>query len=287
MTDDVKTKEIQGVEIPALGLGTWQLEGADCEEAVADALEIGYRHIDTAQMYENEEAVGRGLAGSGVPRDEIWLTTKVWMENAGYDDVLRSTAASLERLAVDSVDLLLLHWPNDQVPLSDTLSAMRRLQEEGAADHLGVSNFPPHLLDDALDEAEIFCNQVEYHPYLAQAPLLALCEEWDLALTAYSPLARGRVTDDDTLKAIAEAHGKTPVQVTLRWHLQQEPVLVIPKAASAEHRRGNFDVFDFELTADEMERIHSLARGQRLVDPDFAPAWDGGPATRQPAGSAG
>ena len=274
MSDGVKTKEVQGIEVPALGLGTWELEGEACVEAVADALEIGYRHIDTAQMYGNEDEVGRGLARSGVAREEIWLTTKIWMEDAGYDDVLRTTGESLERLGVGHVDLLLLHWPNPKVPLSETLSAMRRLQDEGAARHLGVSNFPPDLLDEALDEAEIFCNQVEYHPYLAQDEVLELCHEWDLLLTAYAPIARGRVSDAPVLCSIAEAHGKTPVQVTLRWLLQQEGVAAIPKAATPEHRRANLDLFDFELSDDEMDEIHGLARGERIVDPDFAPHWE-------------
>jgi 2,5-diketo-D-gluconate reductase B len=273
MSDSVKTKEVQGVEVPTLGLGTWRLDGDDCVEAVAHALEIGYRHVDTAQMYGNEEAVGRGIARSGVPRDEIWLTTKVWMENAAFDDVLRSTEASLRRLDVEHVDLLLLHWPNESVPLSETLSAMRRIQDDGAARHLGVSNFPPDLLDEALDEAEILCNQVEYHPFLSQDHVLEICHEWDLLLTAYSPLARGRVSDDPTLRSIAEAHGRTPAQVTLRWLVQQDQVAAIPKAATPEHRRANLEVFDFELTGDEMEAIHGLSRGERIVDPEFAPDW--------------
>lgn len=278
MSDDVRTKEIQGVAVPALGLGTWELRAEECVEAVVDALEIGYRHLDTAQAYENEEAVGRGLARSGVPREEVWLTTKVWMGDLGFDDVIRTTELSLRRLDVDYVDLLLIHWPNEDVSLSETLSAMRRLQEDGAVRHLGVSNFPPDLLDDALDEAEILCNQVEYHPFLAQDHVLEICHEWDLLLTAYSPIARGRVTEDETLQAIAQAHGKTPAQVSLRWLLQQAQVATIPKAASPEHRRANFDVFDFRLSSDEMDRIHGLARGERILDPEFAPDWE-------PAGS--
>lgn len=274
MSDSVKTKDVQGVDVPALGLGTWELQGEECVEAVADALELGYRHIDTAQAYENEAEVGRGLARSGVARDEVWLTTKVWMDDAGHDDVLRTTGLSLERLDVEYVDLLLLHWPNPKVPLSETLSAMCLLQEEGRVRHLGVSNFPPELLDEALDEAEIFCNQVEYHPYLAQDEVLGICREWDLLLTAYSPLARGRVMKDEALRAIAADHGKSAAQVALRWLLQQEQVATVPKAASPEHRRSNLEVFDFELSAEEMERIHALARGERIVDPDFAPEWE-------------
>lgn len=274
MTDSLRTKEIQGVAVPALGLGTWELEGRACAEAVRDALEIGYRHVDTAQAYGNEEQVGRGIRDAAVPREELWLTTKLWLENLGYEDVFRTVRKSLKRLRTEYVDLLLIHWPSDEVTVAESLRAMRRLQEDGAVRHLGVSNFPPGLLDEALDEAEILCEQVEYHPFLSQDDLLEVCREWDLLLTAYSPLARGKVLEDPTLQGIAEAHGKDPAQVAIRWLLQQEPVAAIPKAASPAHRRSNFDVFDFELSADEMERIHGLARGDRLIDPSFAPRWE-------------
>jgi 2,5-diketo-D-gluconate reductase B len=273
--EDVRTKEIQGTEVPALGLGTWMLEGRECREAVRDALEIGYRHLDTAQAYGNEEEVGRGLADSGVPRDEVWLTTKLWLENLDHDKAIESARGSLRRLGTDYVDLLLIHWPpTSDLPIAEPLRAMRRLQGDGLVRHIGVSNFPPSLLDQALDEAEIFCEQVEYHPFLAQDPLLQACEEWDLLLTAYSPLARGEVLEDETLREIGRRHGKGPAQVTLRWLLQQEQVAAVPKAASAEHRRSNFEVFDFELSLDEMEAIHGLARGERIVDPEFAPRWE-------------
>lgn len=273
--EDVRTKEIQGTEVPALGLGTWMLEGRACREAVRDALEIGYRHVDTAQAYGNEDEVGRGLADSGVPRDEVWLTTKVWLENLDHDRTLESTRASLRRLGTDHVDLLLIHWPpTGGVPIAEPLRALRRLQEDGRVRHIGVSNFTPTLLDEALDEAEIFCNQVEYHPFLAQDDLLRTCQEWDLLLTAYSPLARGRVLDDPVLREIGDRRGKSPAQVTLRWLLQQEQVVAVPKAASAEHRRANLEVFDFQLSLDEMEAIHGLARGERIIDPEFAPDWE-------------
>jgi 2,5-diketo-D-gluconate reductase B len=273
--EDVRTKEIQGTEVPALGLGTWMLEGRECREAVRDALEIGYRHLDTAQAYGNEEEVGRGLADSGVPRDDVWLTTKLWLENLDHDKALESARGSLRRLGTEYVDLLLIHWPpTSDLPIAEPLRAMRRLQGDGLVRHIGVSNFPPSLLDEALDEAEIFCEQVEYHPFLAQDPLLQACEEWDLLLTAYSPLARGEVLEDETLREIGRRHGKGPAQVTLRWLLQQEQVAAVPKAASAEHRRSNFEVFDFELSLDEMEAIHGLARGERIVDPEFAPRWE-------------
>ena len=273
--EDVHTKEIQGAEVPALGLGTWMLEGRACRESVRDALEVGYRHLDTAQAYGNEEEVGRGLADSGVPRDEVWLTTKLWLENLDHDRAIESARASLRRLGTEYVDLLLIHWPPEGgLSVAEPLRAMRRLQADGLVRHIGVSNFPPSLLDEALDEAEIFCEQVEYHPFLGQDDILQACEEWDLLLTAYSPLARGAVLTDGTLREIGGRHGKSPAQVTLRWLLQQEQVAAVPKAASAEHRRGNFDVFDFELSLDEMEAIHALARGQRLIDPEFAPRWE-------------
>lgn len=273
--EDVRTKEIQGTEVPALGLGTWMLEGRECREAIRDALEVGYRHLDTAQAYGNEEEVGRGLADSGVPRDEVWLTTKLWLENLDHEKAIESARGSLHRLGTDYVDLLLIHWPpTSDLPIAEPLRAMRRLQGDGLVRHIGVSNFPPSLLDEALDEAEIFCEQVEYHPFLAQDALLQACEEWDLLLTAYSPLARGEVLEDETLREIGRRHGKSPAQVTLRWLLQQEQVAAVPKAASAEHRRSNFEVFDFELSLDEMEAIHGLARGERIIDPEFAPRWE-------------
>ncbi|MDX1548013.1 MAG: aldo/keto reductase [Rhodothermales bacterium] len=267
---------IQGERVPALGLGTWRLDGDACREAVEHALDLGYRHIDTAQAYENEEPVGRGLAASPVGRGDVFLTTKIWLDNLGPEAVRASTEASLRRLGTDYVDLLLIHWPSDEVPLEETLDALVVLRDEGKTRHIGVSNFTPSLLRRALDHARLFCCQVEYHPFLAQDDLLALCRRHDLLLTAYSPLARGKVQEEDVLREIAEAHGKTPFQVTLRWHLQQDSVAAIPKASSAEHREANFDLFDFALSDAEMERIAGLAEGRRLIDPDFAPAWEDG-----------
>lgn len=266
--------EARGERIPSLGLGTWQLVGEECVTAVRDALELGYRHIDTAQAYENEEEVGRGLAASGVPRDEVFLTTKVWWENLGADQCLASIRESLAGLDTGYVDLLLIHWPNPRLVLEDVLRALDRVRENGVARHIGVSNFTPSMLRRALDTAPILGIQVEYHPYFGQARLLEIVEAENLLLTAYSPLARGSVNDDPTLREIAERHGKTPSQVTLRWLVQQERVAAIPKAASREHRRENFEIFDFELTADEMERIFALDRGERLIDPSFAPDWE-------------
>jgi 2,5-diketo-D-gluconate reductase B len=266
-------RTIQGTEIPALGLGTWQLTGATCTEAVEHAIDLGYRHIDTAQAYENEDRVGAGLRNAGVDRDDIYLTTKVWVEHLEPAAVRRSTEESLRRLDTDYVDLLLIHWPSNDVSLELTLDAMMVLREEGKTREIGVSNFTPSLVRRALDRVPIACNQVEYHPFLDQDALLDLAEARDLLLTAYSPLARGRVTENETIQEIAEAHDKTPAQVTLRWLLQQDQVAAIPKAASAEHREANFDVFDFELSGDEMDRIFDLTGDERLVNPSFAPAW--------------
>ena len=276
--DGVRTKDLRfvtarGERVPALGLGTWLMRGEDCERGVAHALELGYRHIDTAQAYKNESEVGKALAASSVARDDYFLTTKIEAGKYRADDVIASTEKSLRQLGVDFVDLLLIHWPTEEVPLEETLDAMQQLQADGRTRHLGVSNFTPSLLQRSLDHADIFSIQVEYHPYLEQDALRALAEEHDLMLTAYSPIARGNVIDDETLNEIADTHGKSAAQVALRWLIQQPQVAPIPKASSPEHREANFDIFDFELSDDEMSRIHNLARGERLVDPGFAPDW--------------
>ena len=266
---------VNGDDVPALGLGTWQISGPACRRAVRDALAVGYRHIDTAQAYGNEAEVGSGIADADIDRDEVFLTTKVWHRNLAHDAVLRTTDESLQKLGTDYVDLLLIHWPVDDVPLRETLDAMMELRDRGKARHIGVSNFTPSLLERAIDHAPIACNQVEYHPYLGQGSLLKIARTHDLMLTAYSPLARGRVTSDPTLTAIADDHDKTAAQVALRWLVQQDRVSTIPKAASHDHRVANFDIFDFELSDDEMEKVNALERGQRVIDPGFAPDWEG------------
>lgn len=266
--------DVQGEAVPALGFGTWQLQGQEAYDAVRHALELGHRHIDTAQMYENEEHVGRAIADSEIDRDEIFLTTKVPPGKAEPEQLKRSHDGSLEKLRTDRVDLLLLHWPNPQVPLADTLEAMRQLQDAEKTRHIGVSNFTPSLVDEALSHAEILCNQVEYHPFLDQSHLLEQARRRDLVLTAYSPLAKGKVIGNGTLEEIGAEHGKTPAQVAIRWLLQQENVATIPRSSSAEHREENHDVLDFELSQEEMDRISGLARGERLIDPPFAPDWE-------------
>jgi 2,5-diketo-D-gluconate reductase B len=256
----VEHQTIKGEKVPSLGLGTWRLSGEACTRAVERALALGYRHIDTAQMYGNEAEVGRGMQNSGVAREDIFLVTKVWPSNFYHENVIRMARESLRKLHTDYVDLFLMHWPNPSVPLEETLGAMSELQQEGSVRHVGVSNFPPSMIEEATQYAVIFCNQVEYHLYKAQDELLKQAREMDYLLTAWRPIARGAVLNDGTLKEIGEAHGKTPAQVALRWLIQQDHVSAIPKATSEEHLKSNFDVFGFELSHEEMERIFTLRR---------------------------
>ncbi len=251
---------IKGEEVPSLGLGTWRLSGKECAKAVERALALGYRHIDTARMYRNEDEIGRGIEASGVDREDVFLVTKVWPSDFSHNDVLRSTRESLRKLGTDYVDLLLMHWPSESVPLEETLGAMKELQEQGSVMHVGVSNFPPQMVEEAARHATVFCNQVEYHPYKGQDELLEQAKDMDYLLTAYSPVAKGAVLNDRTLLGIGELHGKTSAQVALRWLIQQEKVAAIPKATSEDHLKGNLDVFDFELSNEEMERICGLRR---------------------------
>jgi len=269
----LRALEIQGSTVPKLGFGTWEILGRDCEEAVADALEIGYRHIDTAQAYDNEAEVGKALAASGVPRRELWLTTKLWRKE--YRRVRDSAQESLERLQVGCIDLLLLHWPNDEVPLEETLGALAQIRDEGLIKHFGVSNFPAYMLRDALKVAPIFADQVEFHPFLGQDELTELALEKDFMVTAYSPLARGKVPSDETLARIGERHGKTAGQVALRWLLDKPNVATIPKASSHERRLENFEIFDFGLSDDDRAQIDALPKDGRILDPGFAPDWEG------------
>ena len=269
-----QTISIQGVELPKLGFGTFRLPGDDCREGVRDALEIGYRHIDTARGYENEREVGQGLADSGVPREEIWLTTKVPPDMASAAGVRESAEDSLRRLDTDYLDLLLLHWPAPDVPIEETIGALAALQDEGKIRRFGVSNFPAGHLRRALDHGSVFADQVEYHPFLAQDALLELGHDRDVLITAYAPLAQGKVTRDAVIREIAEAHDKTPGQVALRWLLDQPHVAAIPKTATHERRAENFGVFDFSLTDDERARIDALPKDQRDFDPPWAPDWN-------------
>jgi 2,5-diketo-D-gluconate reductase B len=265
----------RGLEVPRLGYGTFQLEADEAYDGVRTALETGYRHIDTAQGYANEAEVGRAVADSDVDRADVFLTTKLKPSNAAADDVVTTTRESLRQLRVDQVDLLLLHWPAEHVaPLEETLAAMTKLWDDGVVRAIGVSNFPSAMLARACAMAPIVTDQVEHHPYLAVDPIRSVLADHDGFLTAYSPLARGKVAEDDELVAIGEEHGVGPAQVTLRWMLQTPGTVTIPKSATPERIRSNFEVFDFELSDEQMRRIAALERGERLIDPDGAPDWD-------------
>jgi 2,5-diketo-D-gluconate reductase B len=240
---------------------------------VRDALELGYRHIDTARMYGNEREVGQGLRDGGVDRGEVWLTTKVWRDEAPGDRLRASAEASLDDLGVEYVDLLLLHWPNEDVALEDTLGAMSALRDEGLVRQLGVSNFPAGMLSRALEIAPVFCDQVEFHPLLGQDSVLELCASRDLLLGAYSPFAHGDLHGNEVLREIGEAHGKTAGQVALRWIIEHPKTCALPKASSHERRAENLDVFDFSLTGEERARIDALPKNHRTADPPWAPDW--------------
>jgi 2,5-diketo-D-gluconate reductase B len=261
-------------DIPPLGFGTWLIKGRDCTEGVEDALSLGYRHVDTARAYENEAEVGEGLARSGVPRDEVWLTTKLWRAGLRRDEVREQLEGSLRALATDHVDLLLIHWPNDDVPLDETLGAMAELRDEGKVRHLGVSNFPVRLLREAAGIEPIYTNQVEYHANLGQDKLLGACRELGVIVTAYSPFAHGELLRDPVLTEIAEAHGATPAQVALRWLLDQPDVVTVPKASSHENRKANLGALDLELTDEDRRRIDELPKDRRTASPGWAPDWD-------------
>ena len=264
---------LRGSKVPALGLGTWLLEGKDCRSAVPIALELGYRHIDTAQIYGNEAEIGEALAAASLERESLFVTTKIWNDFHAYDDAIRSTEESLSKLRTDYVDLLLIHWPVEMDRLGETLEAMTALQERGLTRSIGVSNFTLSQFRRAAELAPVACNQVEYHPFLDQSELRDAVRAADGVLTAYSPLARGGVLKDETLRRIGETHDKTAAQVTLRWLLDQD-ILVVPKATSRPHLETNVDVFDFSLSADERQQIDALARGERLISPPFAPDWE-------------
>ncbi len=267
--------ETHGVRIPALGLGTFGLNGAVAERMVGYALDVGYRHIDTAQMYGNETEVGAGIQGSPVPRDEVWLTTKIWPEHFRAGALLRAAEQSVRRLRTEP-DLLLLHWPSPDVPLEETVGALNEARARGLARHIGISNFTTELIRQAVDlsSAPLLVDQVEYHPYLDQSAVLEELERQGMALTAYSPVGRGRVFQDPVLQEIGRAHGKNAGQVALRWLLQQG-VTAIPRSSRETNVEANLDVFDLELSDDEMARISALARpGGRMVRPSVAPDWD-------------
>ena len=269
-----------GARIPAIGLGTLTLKDGACVEAVATALGLGYRHIDTAERYGNEAEVGeglhRGLAAAGLKRDDVFVTTKVYQDKLAAADFERSFEESLKKLRLPSVDLLLIHWPNPKVPLAETIGALCKAKREGKTRHIGVANFTTALLDEAVKLATepLVTNQIEVHPFLDQTKVIAACRKHGMSVTAYCPLARGKVPGNDVLERIAKAHGKSAAQVSLRYLLQQGMV-VIPRTAKPDHLAANLAASDFTLSDAEMAEIGKLKRPDgRVVNPPHAPQWD-------------
>ncbi len=247
--------------MPALGFGTWQLRGSACEQAVRTALELGYRHIDTAEMYGNECEVGAALAASGVDRQDVFLTTKVWPDHFRAAALKKAAADSLGRLGTDYVDLLLLHWPSSEVPLSETIGALNEVAAAGQARAIGVSNFSVDLMRQAtaLSSAPIACNQVQFHVLHPQSALLDHARAHDVAVVAYSPLAKGRLVDHPVLTRIGAKYGKTASQIALRWLVQQDGVAAIPKASREPNIRANMQIFDFTLDPADLQHLAALA----------------------------
>lgn len=273
----MKTISVQSVKVPVLGFGTYQLRGDTCVAAVDQAIGYGYTHIDTAQVYENEAEVGDGIKKSGKARDQIFLTTKIWRNEFAGDTVMKSVDESLRKLKTEYVDLLLVHWPFPETPIAKLIEGVMEAQAAGKAKLIGVSNFNAAQIAEAvkLSGGKVVNDQVEYHAYLNQNKVLDAVRQNNMFLTAYSPVARGEVIKDATLKEIGLKYGKNAGQVALRWLVQQDNVAAIPKSATPENIKNNLNIFDFELTADEMKKIHALARPDgRQINPDFAPEWD-------------
>lgn len=266
--------------IPVLGLGTWQSTGQDCVDVVSQALKMGYEHIDTAQAYGNEKEVGQGIKQSGVSRDKFFLTTKIFPDDMKFEPekLIAAAKRSLADLDTDYVDLLLLHWPDDRVPLSETIPALCELQKQGLTRHIGVSNFNIANIIEAEKYADvpIVVNQVEFHPFIKQKTLQTFLNNHHILLEAYSPLARGDVFDNEIIKEIADKHNVTPAQISLAWILADKHRIAIPKTSNPDHLQGNLDAIKVQLSADDIEKISSLARadGRKIKHPDYSPEWD-------------
>ncbi|WP_313612239.1 aldo/keto reductase [Agrobacterium sp.] len=267
-----------GATIPALGFGTFRVPGQDVLRIVPQALKSGFRHIDTAQIYGNEAEVGEAIAGSGIARGDIFLTTKVWVDKYKHDAFIASVDESLKKLKTDYVDLLLLHWPNEAVSLAEQIGALNEVKEAGKVRHIGVSNFNTTLMAQAvsLSKAPIVTNQIEYHPYLNQDVVITEAKESGMSITSYFAMADGKVLADPVLKDMAAKHGKSIAQVVLRWLVQQDGIIALSKTVTEARVIENFAIFDFELAPNEMAAIHALSRTDgRIVSPDgLAPVWD-------------
>jgi len=264
--------------LPKIGMGTFRLKGNDARDAVKSALSLGYRHIDTAQMYENEAEVGDGIVSSGIPRRDIFLTTKVWHDRLHASDLINSLHDSLSRLKTDHVDLALIHWPSpdDEVPMAEYLGALRDAQREGLAEHIGISNFTCAQMDQARDilgDGAIFTNQVEVHPFLNNQKVVAHARELGIPVTGYMPLAVGKVMEDETLLRIGREHNASAAQIAIAW-VAAKGVVPIPSSTRPKHQKANLDALKIKLSAEEIQAIDALDRGERIANPGFAPHWD-------------
>jgi 2,5-diketo-D-gluconate reductase B len=266
----------QGVSIPRLGFGTFHMPGDSCQPVVESALALGYRHIDTAAMYENEKAVGAAISASGVPRSDLFVTTKVWHDALATDALHRAFDVSLAKLGLEYVDLYMVHWPAKDMDIAATLETLMALREEGRTRAIGVCNFNMPMIRRAVEEigAPIAVHQVEYHPFLAQVEMLAYLRSKNIPLTAYAPLAQGRAASDPTLVGIGEKHGATAAQIAIAWLLDQDKVIAIPKAERLESQRANLDALAIKLDAADRAAIAALPKDQRFVRPPFSPDWD-------------
>src|SRR6266567_3085357 len=266
----------QGISLPRLGLGTFRMQGDVCRAAVESALHLGYRHIDTAEMYANEQAIGAAIAASGVARQDLHVTTKVWNENLAPEAIRRAFETSLKKLRLDHVDLYLVHWPAQNMNLPAMFETLLKLKEEGRTRAIGVANFNVALLKTVVEEikAPIACNQIEYHVMLDQTKVRSYLAAKSIPLVAYCPLAQGRAASDETLIAIGRKHGASAAQVALKWLLDQDGVAAIPKASHRESQKANLDALNVGLDDEDLKAIAGLPKDKRFVNPGFAPVWD-------------
>ena len=266
----------QGIKVPKLGLGTFKMTDDVCRTAVESALALGYRHIDTAEMYGNETPIGEAIAASAIKRDDLHVTTKVWHDHLQPDAILRAFDASLKKLRLDVVDLYLVHWPAKDMDLGAIFETLMKLKDEGRTRAIGVCNFPVALLRKTIEDvgAPIACNQIEYHAMLDQSAVRSYLQPKGIPITAYCPLAQGRMADDPTMEMIGKKYGVSAAQVALKWLFDQDGVAAIPKASRRESQQANLDALKVALDDDDRKMIAALPKDRRCVNPGFAPAWD-------------